>query len=417
MPPDLERQLTDWLIAASLGDADEQMLLDGYCERLNAAGFGLVRAYMASEVLHPLHEASGFVWRECGSAREDYSFMTKESEANWQKSPFFHVLENDLPRLRLRLDDSLEAGRFPLLHQLRAEGASDYLALACSFGQNASLGGFSGVISSWTTALPGGFTAEQLDLLERCKRPLALAFKAISTVDTGRTLMRTYLGQDAGARVVAGEIRRGEATAIDAVLWYSDLRGFTRLADTTEPAMLMTLLNAYAERLVHAVESHGGDILKFVGDGILALFHDDATGDGCGRALRAARAAGEAIKALRRERLAMGLPVTDFCLGLHRGTVLFGNVGSPTRLDFTVIGPAVNEVSRIEGMCRSLEQPVVISAAFAQASGAERQRLVSLGRYALRGVGRAQELFTIDPEACVTLSPAPARDRAPLRSA
>ena len=143
------------------------------------------------------------------------------------------------------------------------------------------------------------------------------------------------------------------------------------------------------------VERHGGDVLKFMGDGILALFRGE---DPCAQALRASLEARRLVDELNAEREAAGLPFTDFYLGLHRGTVLYGNIGSPERLDFTVIGPAVNEVSRIEQMCRSLDQPVVTSADFATACGSDRDRLVSLGRYALRGVGRAQELFTIDPE-------------------
>ena len=402
MAADLERELVDWLVAAGLGSPDEQDLLDGFCVRLNEAGFGLSRAYIASEILHPLHDARGFVWRGGGSAREDYGYSANpEQEADWQRSPLFYIIDRALPELRVRLDDSLEPDRFPLLHRLRAEGGTDYLALARRFGSGRAFGESDGIVSSWTTARPGGFDDGQIRLLGRCMASLSLAFKVISALDTGRTLMRTYLGHDAGARVIAGDIRRGEAQAIEAVLWASDLVGFTRLADTLESTALMTLLNGYTEQLVSAVEAHGGDVLKFMGDGILALFRgDDAhdpDDDPCGRALRSARLARERVLALSRERAAAGLPVTDFYLGLHRGTVLYGNIGSPERLDFTVIGPAVNEVARLEQMCRSLDQKVVASSAFADACGAGRQDLVSLGRFALRGVGRAQELFTIDP--------------------
>ena len=399
MTADLERELIDWLVAAGLGSPDEQTLLDGFCGRLNEAGFGISRAYIASEILHPLHDARGFVWQATGSAREDYAHDAgPQRRADWRQSPLFYIVDNGLPQLRLRLDDSLEPERFPLLERLRGEGGTDYLALARRFGRGRAFGDFDGIVSSWTTRRPGGFDDTQIRLLERCMAPLSLGFKTISTLDTGRTLMRTYLGHDAGARVIAGDIRRGEAQSIETVLWASDLRGFTRLADTVEATVLMGLLNSYAEELVRAVEAHGGDVLKFMGDGILAVFPESPAGGQCGRALEAALLARERVGALSRTRAAAGLPVTDFCLGLHRGTVLYGNIGSPERLDFTVIGPAVNEVARLEQMCRSLEQPVVASSAFADACGAERRHLVSLGRYALKGVGRAQELFTIDPE-------------------
>ncbi len=398
---DVTRELVDWLVAAGLAGGDEQVLLDGLCERLNAAGLDLLRGYLASEVLHPLHEAKGFVWRSEGVSREDYGHVsTPERRADYENSPLYPIIRQGVPRLRIRLDDTLKPRRFPLLHRLRAEGGTDYFALSHPF--RAGWGESLGIVATWTTRRVEGFSAAQLGLIEACMPPLALAFKAIAGVETGRTLMRTYLGRDAGARVVAGDIRRGEPQAIDAVLWFSDLRGFTRLADGTEPAILMGLLNGYAERLVSAIEGHGGDVLKFMGDGILALFRGGGGGDPCAQALAAALAARGAAAALSAERATAGLPVTDFYLGLHRGTVLYGNIGSPERLDFTVIGPAVNEVARIEQMCRSLEQPVVVSAAFAAACGADRDKLVALGRYALRGVGRAQDLFTIDPALLAT---------------
>ncbi len=394
MTDELGHELVDWTVAAGLQSADEQELLDGFCARLNEAGFDLARAFIASQILHPLHAARGVVWSGQRAAREDYGFSPEE-EADWQRSPLRHIIDNELASLHVRLDDSLEPDRFPLLIRLRAEGGTDYLAQRRRFGSGNTFSDFHGVVASWTTRRPGGFTNAQIAALDRCIAPLALAFKSITTFDTSRTLMRTYLGHDAGARVIAGEIRRGEPQAIDAVLWSSDLRGFTRLADTVEPKRLMQLLNAYSEVLVSVVERHGGDVLKFMGDGILALFRGD---DPCAQALRASLEARRQVDTLNAEREAAGVPVTDFYLGLHRGTVLYGNIGSLERLDFTVIGPAVNEVARIEQMCRSLDQSVVTSADFAEACGGERDTLVSLGRYALRGVGRAQELFTIDPE-------------------
>ena len=179
------------------------------------------------------------------------------------------------------------------------------------------------------------------------------------------------------------------------VLWFSDLTGFTRIADTLPRAQLLDLLNAYADCLVGVVHDHDGKALKFMGDGILAAF-DGAEGNACGRALDAAEAARSAIARLNRERSAAGLPVTSFTLALHQGEVLYGNIGSRERLDFTVIGPAVNELIRIQAMSRSLDQPILISASFAAACGDQQKRLVSLGRYALRGVERPQELFILD---------------------
>jgi adenylate cyclase len=396
MPPDAERDIADWLVDADLNGADERALFSGLCDRLGLAGVGIARAYLASEVLHPLIGARGYVWEGEAAVREDYGHDgIGVVDPNWRRSPFFLMLDQSLDRLHVRLDASLEPRRFPLLDRLKTQGCTDYLALGRRMVSTAALGGQDGILTSWTTMQPGGFGARETVLIERCMAPLALAFKGFRAVDTARTLACTYLGRDAGSRVLAGEIRRGEPVTIEAVLWHSDLEGFTRIADTTPPGRLMALLNAYAEVLVGVVEAHGGDVLKFMGDGILALFRD---ADAAARALDAAIAARQAVQALNAARRAAGEPVTGFYLGLHRGDVLYGNIGSRERLDFTVIGPAVNEVARIEAMCRSLDRQVVVSRAFAETAGTARERLVSLGRYALRGVGRAQELYTIDPE-------------------
>jgi adenylate cyclase len=182
------------------------------------------------------------------------------------------------------------------------------------------------------------------------------------------------------------------------VLWFSDLQGFTRITDTAPPKQIIPLLNDYADAIVSALRDQGGEVLKFMGDGVLAIFDAAAAADACRQALDAAHDALRRVAALNRRRATDGLPVTRFYLGLHVGDVFYGNVGSFDRLDFTVVGPAVNETSRIAAMCRSLDQDVLLSSAFAVAAGPSRQRLVSVGRYALRGVARPQELYTLDSQ-------------------
>ena len=215
---------------------------------------------------------------------------------------------------------------------------------------------------------------------------------------TGRSLLETYLGADPARRVLDGAIVRGKAEPVEAVLWYSDLQGFTRIADTAPRDQLLGLLNEYADCLVSTIGAHQGEVLKFIGDGILAMFPLGEASP-CARALDAAEAALRHVDELNARRRGEGLPWTDIHLALHVGEVLYGNIGSRERLDFTVVGPAVNEVARIEAMCRSLDQRVVTSSAFAEAAGEAKGRLVSLGRYALRGVRRPEELFTVDPGA------------------
>ncbi len=222
---------------------------------------------------------------------------------------------------------------------------------------------------------------------------LALAIKSVALTRVVATLMQTYLGRDAGQRVLSGRIMRGVADRIEAAIWFSDLRGFTRITDTA-PEHVIPLLDDYADVIVSAIHDHGGDVLKLIGDGTLAIFAG-AREDACAAALTAAIAARRGVAALNEERGREGLPVTDMYLGLHIGEVFYGNVGSRERLDFTVIGPAVNETSRIAAMCRSVDQPLLASDAFAKVCG-NASRLVSVGRYALRGVERPQELFTLD---------------------
>jgi adenylate cyclase len=253
------------------------------------------------------------------------------------------------------------------------------------------------VYASWTTRAPDGFGDGQIDALQRIAPYLALAIKSVSLARMTGTLMETYLGRDAGQRVLSGRIVRGIAERIDAAIWFSDLRGFTRITDTA-PEQVIPLLNDYADVIVSAIHEHGGDVLKLIGDGTLAIFTADNRINACRAAKSAAIAARAGIVELNQRRAADDKPITDMYLGLHVGEVFYGNVGGRERLDFTVIGPAVNEASRIAAMCRSVDQPVLMSSAFANV-GDMRRHLVSVGRYALRGVARPQELFTLDPDA------------------
>jgi class 3 adenylate cyclase len=247
----------------------------------------------------------------------------------------------------------------------------------------------------WTAFTRPGFTDGHIAVLKRIVPYLALAIKSVALARMTQTLMETYLGRDAGRRVLGGRIVRGIAEQIDAVVWFSDLRGFTRITDTA-PEHVISLLNDYSDAVFLAIHKHGGDVLKLIGDGTLAIFTAEDRMHACNAALSAAIAARRAVAELKKRRAAEGKPVTDMYLGLHVGEVVYGNVGSRERLDFTVIGPAVNEASRIAAMCRSIDQPVLISASFAEV-GDIRRRLVSVGRYALRGVSHPQELFTLDP--------------------
>jgi adenylate cyclase len=234
--------------------------------------------------------------------------------------------------------------------------------------------------------------------LRRLVPALGLATKSAALAKVADTLVQVYLGRDAGQRVLKGRIQRGVADRIEAALWFSDLRSFTTITDTAKPTEIIPLLNDYAEAVITAIHEAGGDVLKLIGDGTLALFRADDPSEACRRALKAEAIARGRVRELNEKRRAQEQPVTEVYVGLHVGEVFYGNIGSVDRLDFTVVGPAVNETSRIASMCRSVDRPVLISSNFADAlPAAERANLVSVGRFALRGVGHAKELFTLDP--------------------
>jgi adenylate cyclase len=387
-----------WIAETALAGASETALLDGFCARLQGLGLGLSRAMAGIDTLHPVVGGRGFIWRrDRGVEPREFGRGDANAETGWRKSPHHRLLQRGASRLRCRIrreDD--EPREFPVLDDLAAEGTTDYVAFLTRFGATATIGEMDCVSSSWATDRPGGFGDGDIAALDSLVPCLAAAIKHVTVARIAETLVETYLGRDAGRRVLQGAIARGIADKIRAVLWFSDLKGFTRLVDTLPPGLVIPLLNDYAESLVSAIHQQDGQVLKFIGDGMLAVFAAGNPEEDCRRALAAAEDAIQRVTALNARRTADKLPTTGFYLALHIGDVFYGNIGSADRLDFTVIGPAVNEVTRIAGMCRSLEQDIALSAAFAAAAGPAGAGLVSLGRYALRGVARPQELFTLD---------------------
>jgi adenylate cyclase len=404
-------ELSAWLIQAGLADTPETDIVSEFCDRCVAAGLPLARALVLIDTLHPVHEGRLCRWGD-GSTEEpllDYGRTSPDALAapgtdprhieaaeRWRRSPFFRMLQTGESLLRRRLNATTK-DEFSVLSDLLATGMTDYVAIISRFAAERVIGEMDGMYSSWATRVPDGFSDGQIAALRRIAPYLALAIKSVSLARMTGTLMETYLGRDAGQRVLSGRIVRGIAERIDAVVWFSDLRGFTRITDTT-PEQVIPLLNDYSDAIVSAIHEHGGDVLKLIGDGTLAIFNAKDRTQACGAALSAAIAARESIVGLNRRRTADDKPITDMYLGLHIGEVFYGNVGSRERLDFTVVGPAVNEASRIAAMCRSLDQPILMSSAFADV-GEIRRRLISVGRYALRGVAHPRELFTLDPHA------------------
>jgi adenylate cyclase len=391
--------LRAWLTEAGLMGASESALLHGFAERAVAAGVPLARATALIDTLHPVHEGRVFRWRADGAQDRDvieYGRMTEnaEAEAGWLRSPFHHLLETGGTVLR-RSAARGEPADFPFIADLRAQGQTDYVAIIQRFTDAGAVGEMDCYYSSWTTDAADGFDDAHVAALAALVPTLALAVKAASLQRIAGTLMETYLGRDAGRRVLAGRIARGVADRVNTVLWWWDLRGFTRVSDTAAPEQIIPLLNDYADAVISAIHEAGGDVLKLIGDGTLAVFDATEPARACRAALAAEHAARERIAAVNEARTAAGLPVTDVYLALHIGDVFYGNIGARERLDFTVIGPAVNMVSRIATMCRSVERPVLLSSQFVAAAGGAGGEIVSVGRYALRGFEAAEELFTV----------------------
>ena len=390
-------EITNATIADGLRGMPEDEQLGTFCERLLEAGVPLRRAAIGNTTLHPVVAGHNFEWWRGGEGTKQEAWLraTNMPDADFDKHPFAFMYRNNVQRLRRQLDRPNAPLEFPLLERLRKQGATDYLALSTHFGADDARGPLSGFASSWTTDADGGFSQKDLETIETLLPVLALGIKSSATYRAAESALVTYLGADAGHRVLSGAIERGSTETIRAVLFYADLQDFTKIADTTPGDDLIVMLNQYFGCLVDSVHEHGGQVLKFVGDGLLAIFRLSEDHGVCASAIAAADASFARIDGINVERRALEQPTTRFHLALHLGDVLYGNIGGHDRLDFTVVGPAVNEVSRIEGMCRSLEQDVVMSAAFAEAARTCTSRIVSLGRFALRGVKRPQELFAL----------------------
>jgi adenylate cyclase len=360
---------------------------DEMCRRIAAAGIPLWRAFCSVGTLHPQIAATAYIWRRgaAGAVRltADHSFA---SDPEFTGSPIAEVQRTGI-MIRRRLYDPACALDYPALSEFKGDGGTDYAAMPmiCSSGQINSI--------TWLTDRAGGFSDDEIAGLAAVAEALAIIVELQATRRIARHLMDTYVGHRTGERVLSGAITRGSGEAIRAVVWLCDLRGFTTLTDSMPRERIIAMLNDYFEAMVDAVTTEGGEPLKFMGDGMLAIFELGATEDPaerCGAALRAARAATEKIAVRNLERRAAGDPEIHFGLALHLGDVSYGNIGAPTRLDFTVIGPAVNHAARLEKVGHELGRPVVTSASFAVAS---KEALESIGRHSLRGVSEPQEVF------------------------
>ncbi len=384
--------LTSWLLDEARFYPRTREVIEQLSRRLVEVGIPLMRTLVSIRTIHPQIYATSYRWERGGEALIFSPGHDIVNDPDYLESPF-KLIHDGAGGIRRRLEDAGVAMDFPVLKTLKAEGVTDYLVVPIVFSD--------GVVNaaSLATDRPGGFTIEELALVYDLLPILTLILEAQSTRRMAATLLDTYLGHQAGSRVLQGEIRRGSGETIHAVIAYCDLRGFTAMSEALPRDEVIALLNDYFERLIQPVHDHGGQVLKLIGDGMLAIF---PLGDPafrpyvCRHALDAAGDAVRAIEAFNQTRAADGKPPLRFGFALHLGDVMYGNIGAPDRLDFTVIGSAVNTAARLEEMSAGLGVTVVVSEAVARASGRE---LAPLGSHTPRGTATPQALFTLPSEA------------------
>lgn len=394
-------ELSTWLVQEGLLGNPHVDFLDAYCQKLVALDVPLIRAHVTMNALHPVYGGVGFDWlRSDGPIWHQYEHAAQTPDT-FQSSPFFHMLSTGQYIYRERLFETDEESRFTLLNDMKALGATDYFAVGVAFG-NWHVGlatehedGQEGALLSWMSHAPQGFSQADILLIKATYPTLCLALKSGSNRQMAKDLLGVYLGGDAGNRVLSGEIQRGSSERIDAVICYFDLQGFTGMSQKIEGEALLAMLNDYFGLVVAQIEKNGGNVLKFMGDGLLAIFDREKLSDAAERALKMTEALEVEMADLSKTREAKGLPSMGYTMAIHAGPVLYGNMGGDARLDFTVIGPEVNLTARISGMHRSLSQRIIVSEAVTKDVPMAASGLVSLGKYMLRGVEKPQELFTI----------------------
>jgi adenylate cyclase len=379
------QKITDWLIDGARSAPSPPQMMADTCERLVQAGLPLWRVGVFVRTLHPDIFGRNFVWRpgaEVEVGTVDFHIL---DSPEYRSSPLAIVFSEGV-EVRGRLDDP-QSKRFPFFDDMRAEGVTDYIALPLLF-MDGSIHA-----SSWTTKQPGGFSDEQLNALRSLVLPLARLIEIVSLRRTASILLDTYVGNRAGERILGGQIRRGHAETMQAAIWLSDLRGFTALSDRLPAETVVDILNGYFDCQVSAIRTHGGEVLKFMGDGLLAVFPiDEYVGDVqqvCSSVLEAARESRANVDAMH---YPIGEAVERFRFGvaLHVGRILYGNIGGGNRLDFTCIGPAVNLAARLEKIAGRLHRTIVASEGFA---GICAGGWTELGEFPIAGFSKAERVY------------------------
>jgi adenylate cyclase len=387
------KAIVDWLADGARSAADAKCMVAELCDRLVGCGIAVSRVGVFILTLHPQIMGRRFLWRP-GAAVDvsDAPFEAFETE-DFRRSPVRRVVDSGIA-VRRRLAEENCPIDLTVVHELRAEGATDYLATPLVFTDGSVHG------ATWTTHLPGGFTDAQIAGLDAIMAPLARVIEILTLRQLANDFLDIYVGNQGGSRIFNGQIRRGHTETIDASIWLSDMRGFTSLSDRLAPQKLIDLINRFFDCQVPAILERGGEVLKFMGDGLLAIFpiigdHAEAC-KVCDAALAAAIEARATVAARLGSPGDHDVEGVRFGLALHVGQVMYGNIGSGNRLDFTCIGPAVNLTARIEKLCSGLGRTILASDEFARHCPT---KFVSVGDFALPGINVRQTVFGLEGEA------------------
>jgi adenylate cyclase len=384
-------KVAEWLRQQTLQQSGLEDIVRGCSERLHGAGMPIARVQLSFSVLHPLYSAMGFTWkRGKGLEVEGYRHMADGRAERFSRSPYYYVLKHNLEHLRRRLDTGT-ALEFPLLEELRQQGMTDYIAFSSEF----TPGSGRGMLGSWSTDQTGGFTDDEIAALLRIQARLAITCKMAVQDALSLNTLTTYLGKSAGQRVLDGHIRRGDGETIKAAIVIGDMRNSTHLAEELGRQAYIECLNTFFDNVAGAFDDAGGEILSFMGDGFLAIFPSGNSPAGrkeaCRTAHLAAVNAAQLMNEANRARVKDGLTEIGYGMGLHIGSVMFGNVGLEDRLTFSVFGSAVNEASRLESLTKAYKAPIIASEEF---RGRCEGVWDKIGSETLRGVKHKMTIFT-----------------------
>lgn len=382
------------LVSGALADESYECVFEYLCSGLLQAGLPLLRTHLTMQTLHPLVASVSLTWiRDHGLDVGRYEHSSTEND-RWPQSPMYWMLSNGRVELHQTLAPGAGRNDFPVFEEIRALGGTDYFTLATTFGDpDTAIERQDGILMSWSTDAVGGFTKEHIEAIKTIQPYVGLVAKLSKQQYTSNNIVSAYLGEEVGRRVLEGQIRLGDVEALSSVLWLSDLRGSTSMAESMPADAFQNALNSYFECTAGAVLDHGGQIVHFIGDAVLAVFpagSDQTPSAAAQHALDAAAEARKRINALNKVRLEASDTALEFGIGLHFGSVLHGNIGVPTRIEFTVIGRTVNEVSRLESLTKEAGEPLLVSRAFRDLID---MKWRDLGTYSAKGVSEGMEVF------------------------